>query len=45
MTEARIQPFCRDNKNNLGHYNEDRVFPRNVTNRDIALFYTLIIFV
>ena len=38
MTKARIQPFCRANKTNLGHYNEDRVFPRSVTNRDRALY-------
>ena len=38
MTKARIQPFCRANNINLGYYNEDRVFPRNVTNRDSALF-------
>ena len=36
MTKARIQPFCR--ANNLGYYNEDRNFPRSVTNRDSALF-------
>ena len=38
MTMARIQPFCRANNNNLGCYNDDRVFPRTVTNRDSALF-------
>ena len=38
MTKARIQPFCRANNINLGYYNNDRVFPRTVTNRDIALF-------
>ena len=38
MTKARIQTFCRANNFNLGHYNEDRVFPRSVTNRDSALF-------
>ena len=38
MTKARIQPFCRANNNNLGYYNEDRVFPRSVTNRDSALY-------
>ena len=38
MTKARIQPFCRANNINLGYYNEDRVFPTNVTNRDSALF-------
>ena len=25
MTKARIQPFCRANKINLGYYNDDRV--------------------
>ena len=38
MTKGRIQPFCRANNNNLGYYNEDRVFLRSVTNRDGALF-------
>ena len=38
MTKARIQPFCRTIDNNLIYYNEDRVFPRSVTNRDSALF-------
>ena len=38
MTKARIQPFCRTNNINLGYYNEDRVFPRSVTNRDSALY-------
>ena len=38
MTMARIQPFCRANNINLGYYNNDRVFPRTVTNRDTALY-------
>ena len=38
MTMARIQPFCRANNINLGYYNNDRVFPRTVTNRDCALY-------
>ena len=38
MTKARIQPFCRANNSNLGYYNDDRVFPRSVTNRDSALY-------
>ena len=38
MTMARIQPFCRANNINLGYYNNDRVFPRTVTNRDSAPF-------
>ena len=38
MTKARIQPFCRANNIDLGYYNNDRVFPRTVRNRDTALF-------
>ena len=38
MTKASIQPFCRANNINLGYYNDDRVFPRSVTNRDSALY-------
>ena len=38
MATARIQPFCRANNINLGYYNNDRVFPRTVTNRDSALY-------
>ena len=38
MTKARIQPFCRANTIDLGYYNNDRVFPRSVTNRDSALY-------
>ena len=38
MTKARIQPFCNKNNINLGYYNDDRVFPRTVTNRDSALY-------
>ena len=38
MTKARIQPFCNKNNINLGYYNDDRVFPRMVTNRDSALY-------
>ena len=38
MTMARIQPFCRANNINLVYYNNDRVFPRTVTNRDTALY-------
>ena len=38
MTTPRMQPFCRANNINLGHYNNDRVFPRTVTNRDTALY-------
>ena len=38
MTKARIQPFCRENNIILGYYNDERVFPRSVTNRDSALY-------
>ena len=38
MTKARIQPFCRANKINLGYWNGERVFPRSVTIRDNALY-------
>ena len=38
MTKARIQPFCRANKFNLGYYDGERVFPRSVTERNNALF-------
>ena len=38
LTMARIQPFCRANKINLGYYNNERVFPRSVTTRDSASF-------
>ena len=31
MTKARIQPFCRANNINLGHFDGTRVFPRTVT--------------
>ena len=37
MTTARIQPFCRANNVNLGHFDGERVFPRSVTERYIAL--------
>ena len=37
MTEARIQPFYRANNNNIGHFDGIRVFPRTVTERNIAL--------
>ena len=38
MTKARIQPFCNKNNINLGYYNDDRVFPRSVSNIDSALY-------
>ena len=44
MTKARIQPFCRANNINLGYYNDDRVFPRSVTNR-VRCIYLIITFV
>ena len=36
--KARNQQFCRANIINLVYYNDDRVFPRGVTNRDSALY-------
>ena len=44
MTMARNQPFFRAKNNNFGYYNEDRVFPRSVTNRDSALFLYINLF-
>ena len=38
MTKARIQPFCKVNDNKLGYYDDERVFPRSITNRKNALF-------
>ena len=38
MTKARIQPFCRANKINLGYFDGGRVFPRSATERINALF-------
>ena len=38
MTKARIQPFCRVNNINLGYFDGNGVYPRSVTNRDIALY-------
>ena len=38
MTKARIQPFCKANNINLGYCNDDRVFPRSITNRDRAFY-------
>ena len=38
MTKARNQPFCRANIVNLGHWDGERVFPRSVMDRNIALF-------
>ena len=38
MTKARIEPFCRANTINLGHFDGIRVLPRLVSERNIALF-------
>ena len=38
MTKARIQPFCRANKINLGYFDGNGVYPKSVTNRNSALF-------
>ena len=38
MTAARIQPFCKANNINLGFYNNNRVFPITVTNRNSTLY-------
>ena len=37
MTSARVQPFCRKCNINIGYYDGFRVYPRNVTQREIAL--------
>ena len=38
MTKARIQPFCKANKINLGYYDGESVVSRSVTDRNNALF-------
>ena len=38
MTKARIQPFCKANNINLGFFNDDRVLPRSVIERNKALY-------
>ena len=38
VTMARIQPCLRKMDIDLGYYNGYRIFPRNVTNRDSALY-------
>ena len=38
MTMARIQPCLKKLGIDLGYYNGDRVYPRSITNRDIALY-------
>ena len=37
MTSARVQPFCRKYNINIGCYDGFRVYPRNITQRNIAL--------
>ena len=38
MTKARIQPMCRANNINLGYLDGVRVFPRSLTEKNIALY-------
>ena len=38
MTKARIQPFCRASNFNLGYFDGVRLFPRSVTEINIALY-------
>ena len=37
MTSARIQPFCKKHKINIGCFDGTRINPRNITQRDTAL--------
>ena len=37
MTSARIQPFCRKYNINIGYYDGYRVYPRYITEKNIAL--------
>ena len=37
MTAARIQPFCRRHNINIGYYDDFRVCPRTITQRNTAL--------
>ena len=37
MISARIQPFCRKYIINIGYYDGFRVYPRSITQKDIAL--------
>ena len=37
MTSARVQPFCRKHNVNIGYYDGSRVYPRNITERNIEL--------
>ena len=45
MTMARIQPCLRKLSVNLGYYNGNEIWPRNITEKNIALNYSKIIFV
>ena len=36
MTSGRFQPFFRKNDINIGHYDGFRIYPRNITERNIA---------
>ena len=38
MTSATIQPFCRKNNINIGCFDGTRNNPRNITQRNKALF-------
>ena len=38
MTSARIQPFCRKYNINIGCFDRTRIKPRNLTQRNTALF-------
>ena len=38
MTSARIQPFCKKYKGNIGCFDGTRINPRNLTQRNISLF-------
>ena len=38
LPSARIQPFCKKHKNDIGCYDGFRVCPRKITQRNIALF-------
>ena len=37
MTSARLQPFCRKYNNKTGYYDGFREYPRNITEKNIAL--------
>ena len=38
MTKIRIQPCLKKLGIDLGYYNDERIYPRTVTNRTSALF-------